>query len=438
MFPNSKNSHIFSIFEELKPRKSSSKKPIPSFSSKIHPLFQNKLKKNSNKNLNCSNSLIMFEGQDKSAINKIININHRNKKPKNQNSLSTSSSNFLLFQKSSSNNQNNNTTTTNKHQQNKHHNGVTKQSLQITNQNLLSSTFKSQNPSTNNSIIFTPFNNNNNNSTTNQASNVSSSKTKKHKSSSHSVSHENNKSKNDFSNLDSKTNILLNELIKQLKECTKDGDSNKIIDKKFNIIKNSYFNYVQLLSSEKQRNYLLNIMEMITTIIKFKNDQISELTTTNNSSLEHILHPYNKKKIPLNQMYSKQIEKLKNKKSQEQNKTVLSKTVNLARKEDIVSDESEKNDEQNNGISTTEELEQLQEIQFCDKVKLHKHNSMPNLNIPKLDLNFIIHNVSNTRNKEAKKGECQQHVQKHNQHCYQGMSYSSIVGMKKVFNNHKL
>ena len=179
-------------------------------------------------------------------------------------------------------------------------------------------------------------------------------------------------------------------------------------------------------------------MEMITTIIKFKNDQISELTTTNNSSIEHILHPYNKKKIPLNQMYSKQIEKLKNKKSKELNKTVLSKTVNITRKEEIVSDESPNNDEQNNGISTTEELELLQEIQFCDKVKLHKHNSMPNLNIPKLDLNFIINNVSNTRNKEAKKGEGQQQMQKHNQHCYQGMSYSSIVGMKKVFNNHKL
>ena len=227
----------------------------------------------------------------------------------------------------------------------------------------------------------------------------------------------------------------MKDLNKQLKECPNEGDINKIIDKKFNIIKTSYYNFVKMLPSEIQQNYLLNVMEMITTILNFKNDQISELTT--NSSLEHHIHPYSKKKVPLNQMYAKQIVRMSNKQSKEQEKQMLSKTVNVLRKEAVDSDESEEdtNTNKNNGISTTEERELLQEIQFCDKVKLNKHNSMQNLNLPKLDFNFILGYYGNTRNKKEKKQ--QQTQQKHQQQNQQiqhvhGINYTSIFGMKKT------
>ena len=436
MYTNTKNKQIFSIFEELKPRKNSTKKTIPPFSSKIYPLFQSKLKKNPNKNLNNSNSLIMFDGQDKPTIDKIISINYRNKKPQNTNSLSTSSSNFLFFQKSVSNHHSNNPLNINKHHTSNHHIGT---SLQITNQNMISSAYKSQNPSANNSIVFTPFSNN----TVSTKPMSCTVKNKKFKSVSNSIPHENNNnnnnnnnySKSDSTGVDNKVNVLLNELNKQLKECPNEGDINKIIDKKFNIIKTSYYNFVKMLPSEIQQNYLLNVMEMITTILNFKNDQISELTT--NSSLEHHIHPYNKKKVPLNQMYAKQIVRMSNKQSKEQEKQMLSKTVNVLRKEAVNSDESEEdtNTNKNNGISTTEERELLQEIQFCDKVKLNKHNSMQNLNLPKLDFNFILGYYGNTRNKKEKKQ--QQTQQKHQQQNQQiqhvhGINYTSIFGMKKT------
>ena len=100
MYTKQKYKQFFSLFEEFKPKKHFSKKPITSFNSKFQPPFQSKLKKNLTKKVNNSNSLIMFDNQDKSEIDKIISINYRNKKTKNSNSLSTSSSNFLFFQKS--------------------------------------------------------------------------------------------------------------------------------------------------------------------------------------------------------------------------------------------------------------------------------------------------------------------------------------------------
>jgi LPXTG-motif cell wall-anchored protein len=209
---------------------------------------------------------------------------------------------------------------------------------------MISSAYKSQNPSANNSIVFTPFSNNT--ASTNPMSCTV--KNKKFKSASNSIPHENNNnnnnnnnnhSKSDSTSVDNKVNVLLNELNKQLKECPNEGDINKIIDKKFNIIKTSYYNFVKMLPSEIQQNYLLNVMEMITTILNFKNDQISELTT--NSSLEHHIHPYSKKKVPLNQMYAKQIVRMSNKQSKEQEKQMLSKTVNVLRKEAVDSDENE-------------------------------------------------------------------------------------------------
>ena len=142
-----------------------------------------------------------------------------------------------------------------------------------------------------------------------------------------------------------------------------------------------------MLPNDKHKNYLQIIMEMITTILQIKNDQISNLTT--NSSLENHFHPYTKKKLPLNQMYKKQIVKINKKKSKEQN--LMSQTVNILRKKEVTSDEYEENEtpKNNDSINTAKEIDQLQEIQFCDKVKLHKQKSMPNLNIPKLDFNFI-------------------------------------------------
>ena len=319
----------------------------------------------------------MFDNQDKSEIDKIISINYRNKKTKNSNSLSTSSSNFLLFQKSIS--------STNKKQTSNHNSGMGKRGLQITNQNVAASTLKSQNKSLNNSIIFTPFNNDKNKKiqySTNHKTN--SIKNKKGKTNSNSVSHEN---KSDSFILDNKIDLLLHKLNKQLKEFPKDDDNNKFIDQKFSIIKNSYLDYVKMLPNDKHKNYLQIIMEMITTILQIKNDQISNLTT--NSSLENHFHPYTKKKLPLNQMYKKQIVKINKKKSKEQN--LMSQTVNILRKKEVTSDEYEENEtpKNNDSINTAKEIDQLQEIQFCDKVKLHKQKSMPNLNIPKLDFNFI-------------------------------------------------
>ena len=424
-----KTNKFFPYLKNLNQEKIQRKKTIPPFSSKIYPLFQSKLKKNPNKNLNNSNSFIMFDGQDKPTIDKIISINYRNKKPQNTNSLSTSSSNFLFFQKSVSNHHSNNPLNVNKHHTSNHHIGT---NLQITNQNIISSTHKSQNPSANNSIVFTPFSNN----TVSTNPMPCTVKNKKFKSASNSIPHDNNNnnnnhSKSDSAGVDNKVNVLLNELNKQLKECPNEGDINKIIDKKFNIIKTSYYNFVKMLPSETQQNFLLNVMEMITTILNFKNDQISELTT--NSSLEHHIHPYNKKKVPLNQMYAKQIVRMTNKQSKEQEKQMLSKTVNVLRKETVDSDESEEdtNTNKNNGISTTEERELLQEIQFCDKVKLNKHNSMQNLNLPKLDFNFILGYYGNTRNKKEKKQQTQHKHHQQIQHVH-GINYTSIIGMKKT------
>ena len=377
MYTKQKYKQFFSLFEGFKPKKHFSKKPITSFNSKFQPPFQSKLKKNLTKKINNSNSLIMFDNQDKSEIDKIISINYRNKKTKNSNSLSTSSSNFLLFQKSIS--------STNKKQTSNHNSGMGKRGLQITNQNVAASTLKSQNKSLNNSIIFTPFNNDKNKKiqySTNHKTN--SIKNKKGKTNSNSVSHEN---KSDSFILDNKIDLLLHKLNKQLKEFPKDDDNNKFIDQKFSIIKNSYLDYVKMLPNDKHKNYLQIIMEMITTILQIKNDQISNLTT--NSSLENHFHPYTKKKLPLNQMYKKQIVKINKKKSKEQN--LMSQTVNILRKKEVTSDEYEENEtpKNNDSINTAKEIDQLQEIQFCDKVKLHKQKSMPNLNIPKLDFNFI-------------------------------------------------
>jgi hypothetical protein len=377
MYTKQKYKQFFSLFEEFKPKKHFSKKPITSFNSKFQQPFQSKFKKNLTKKVNNSNSLIMFDNQDKSEIDKIISINYRNKKTKNSNSLSTSSSNFLLFQKSIS--------STNKKQTSNHNSGMGKRGLQITNQNVATSTIKSHNKSLNNSIIFTPFNNDKNKKiqySTNHKTN--SIKNKKGKTNSNSVSHEN---KNDSFILDNKIDLLLHKLNKQLKEFPKDDDNNKFIDQKFSIIKNSYLDYVKMLPNDKHKNYLLIIMEMITTILEIKNDQISNLTT--NSSLENHFHPYTKKKLPLNQMYKKQIMKINKKKSKEQN--LMSQTVNILRKKEVTSDEYEEYEtpKNNDSINTTKEIDQLQEIQFCDKVKLNKQKSMPNLNIPKLDFNFI-------------------------------------------------
>ena len=81
-----------------------------------------------------------------------------------------------------------------------------KRGLQITNQNIATSTIKSQNKSLNNSIIFTPFNNDKNKKiqySTNHKTN--SIKNKKGKTNSNSVSHEN---KNDSFILDNKLPIF--------------------------------------------------------------------------------------------------------------------------------------------------------------------------------------------------------------------------------------
>ena len=181
----------------------------------------------------------------------------------------------------------------------------------------------------------------------------------------------------------------------------------------------------------------MNIMDLITTIIKVKNEQINELTTTNNSSIENIFHPHHQKKISIQQLYIKQLKKKKKKNCKDNEHNLFSKTVNVESKEEIEI-ESEENTSSNYIINTTEEMEQLQEIQFCDKVKLHKNKSMPNLNLPKLNLNYILNNYANTRNKEFKKGQQQhQHPVQQSKH-YQGMDHSSVLAKKKAFTNQNL
>ena len=428
MYTKTKNIPILSIYEEQQPKKFPNKKQIPSFSSKLHPLFENKLPKNANKHLTNSNSLIIFDKHDKLKIDKIISINHRNKKPKNQNSLNTSSSNLLLFQKSLSNHHSNNTTLANKQQIYNYNSGIGKHNLQITNQNLLSFNCKSSNPSNNNSVVFSPFNNSHIN-TLNHILNTNTTKAKNFKTLSNSVYVNNKHHPSQIENYisDNRINVLLEELNLQLKDCSNYVDSVKITDKKFNIIKNSFFKFVQLLTNDKHKKFLLHIMDLISSVIKVKNEQIYELSTTNNSSIENMSHPHHHKKVPINQLYVKQIKKKNNKNSKDSEKNLLSRTVNLERKEEI---ESEENTNSNHIINTIEEMEQLQEIQFCDKVKLHKNKSMPNLNLPKLNFTYIINSYTNTRNKELKKVQQQQQPIKQYKY-YQGLNGSSVITKKK-------
>lgn len=363
MYSNGKhNSQVFSIFEDLKPRQSSNKK----YTSKGYPLFTNKMKQSSMKTLNSSASLIGFD-VDKPTLDKLSSINHRNKK-----------SNYILFQRSF---------------QNKKKNGHNRTTV-----NFLPSSLKP--PKINSSYVLSPFSNT-------KIRNISSKGDaiiKELRQDSYFSTKENK----DISNDD--IDKLIDEVKRQFGKI-KENDMNKLIDLKFEIVKNSLSNYAQLLKKEKEKRYLLMIIDLISTIFKYKSDQLGELTT-NNSSMENHLFNFNKKNSYKDSGSSKVL-KLSNKTSLDTNE--FNKLLN-------------KEEPSNNEKSSSMSEDELESIQFCDKIHIQKNNSMPNLNLPKLDLNFDKTAQIKTRNNNVSK------AMKYNKNKKEKATYSSLVGMKRIFN----
>ena len=369
MYTNGKhNSQVFSIFEDLKPRQSSNKK----YSSKGCPLFTNKLKQSSMKTLNSSTSLIGFDA-DKPTLDKLSSINHRNKK-----------SNYILFQRS--------------FQQNKKKNGSNSTTVTF-----LPSSLKP--PKNNSSYVLSPFAK----TGTSKIRNISSKGDaiiKELRQDSYFSTKENKEISND--DIDK----LIDELKAQFGKI-KENDMNKLIDLKFEIVKNSLSNYAQIIKKEKEKRYLLMIIDLISTIFKYKSDQLGELTT-NNSSLDNHLFNFNKKNSYKDSNSSKVL-KLSNKTSLDTND--FNKLFN---KEEI---SNNKNEESSSGS-----YEELESIQFCDKIHLQKTNSMPNLNLPKLYLNFDKNAHMKTRNINITK-----QAMKYNKNKKEKTTYAPTNGMKRIF-----
>ena len=193
----------------------------------------------------------------------------------------------------------------------------------------------------------------------------------------------------------------------------KENDMNKLIDLKFEIVKNSLSNYAQVIKKEKEKRYLLMIIDLISTIFKYKSDQLGELTT-NNSSLDNHLFNFNKKNSYKDSNSSKVL-KLSNKTSLDTND--FNKLFN---KEEI---SNNKNEESSSGS-----YEELESIQFCDKIHLQKTNSMPNLNLPKIDLNFDKNAHMKTRNINITK-----QAMKYNKNKKEKTTYAPTNGMKRIF-----
>lgn len=360
MYPKNNKHHtqIFSIFEELKPRHKSSKK-FPSFPGKIHPFFQTKIKASPKKTLNCSTSLIRVDN-DKSIFEKGGGLNYRNKK-----------SNFLIFQRS--------------FQQNK------KKQIQNNSINVLSSSFKPQ-KSTNSSFVFSPF------SSTQKVRKIT-----KDEEEIKQDSYFESTTDNFSLNIDK----IIKELNNKLSKC-KEIDLNKLTDARFEIIKHSLICYSNLVKGDKEKKYLIKIIDLLSSIFKFKNDQISELTT-NNSSFDNHLFNFNKKNSSLKDSTNNS-----------------RKIIRLSHKNSL--DVDQKNLVGDKNSNSSESDEELESIQFCDKIRMEKTNSMPNLNLPKLDLHFEKNSPSNkTRNNVVFiNGQKNKKPQK--------PTYSSLAGMRKILN----
>lgn len=363
MYPknNKHHSQIFSIFEELKPRHKSSKK-FPSFPGKMHPFFQSKIKPSQKKTLNCSTPLIRVDN-DKSIFERGGGVNYRNKK-----------SNFLIFQRS--------------FQQDK------KKQIQNNSINVLPSSFNPQ-KSTNSSFVFSPFS--------------STQKVRK-------VTKDEEEIKQDSyfesttDNFSLKIDKIIKELNNKLSKC-KETDMSKMADIKFEIIKNSLICYSNLVKGSKEKKYLLKIIDLLSSILKFKNEQISDLTT-NNSSFDNHLFNFNKKNNSLKDSTNNS-----------------RKIIRLSHKNSLNREQKKLMEDGNNNSSESDEgFEELESIQFCDKIRMEKNNSMPNINLPKLDLHFDKNSPSNkTRN-----NYCFMNGQKNKKP--QKPTYSSLAGMRKILN----
>lgn len=164
-------------------------------------------------------------------------------------------------------------------------------------------------------------------------------------------------------------NSQLNSDLEQLAKI-KENDMNKVNDIRFDIVKKSLNNYAKIISNDKGRKYIEKIIDTLSAIYKFKNEQIGELTT-NNSSMDNHLFAFNKKNS-----YKETNSKI----AKMSNKTTVENNI-------------EKSD------FSSENSDELESIQFSDKNHLQKHRSMTNINLPKLDLNFEkIYTINNTRN----------------------------------------
>lgn len=311
MYTKNKNSRVFSLFEELKPRHKITNKKRTSSLVKVSQNHNTpKIKTTSTttattkNSLNFSSSMIHVEDKrdkfrkTKPQIQLTKQVNHRNKK--------ATISNFLLFQRTSSNQ------------------SKPKVSLNNTTTNIISTSL---------------------------------------------IKHKLNQSH--FNTLEHNEIDFLIEKINHKVKHNKNGNKG-IID----IVKKGLMSYKQIIKGKKHKKYILKLVDALNKV-NFQNEE---------KPIE------NKEQFPQEITEDKILLKVNQKKNfnldnNQNHNPIYSITVNkdISYNIDNKDDYDVSNEQSSEGYCSFEELDS---IQFTDKIRKDKCDSMPNLKLPKLNFNF--------------------------------------------------